>query len=982
MSRRAALVLVLVAVAAWLVWLFVRDSPAEQADVAAPRKIIAVREKEAPRERRRDVDSAPSPAKEALPAPVPVAPVAEGPTIAGRVTDADGAPVAGARVVSNPDDLGKLDSSRVGAEGSRTFSVKTDGDGRFEIRVDPKTVQAVLTVDADAGFGQASARPKDRDVAIKLAKWTLLTGKVTDVAKKPIAGARVTAHLLLDALVEDHATVSDADGNYRIERLPPIAWTPDLPFVGRGRHGWIVAEADEYAPLLKEFQSPAVTPTNAVDSKKFDLVLVRGNTLAGKVVDGDTKAPIEGATVVYWSVEGMVSYGSADGASISNPWGQRPLGETRSAADGTFRVEHLPGEGPNGVRAGRIAKRGRSLGQVAAWKDGYVFGGEEIPAGTDEQTIESTIELWPAATATGRVVDGDGKPVEGANVYCDSHRPDLNGFPDFYAPSKTQYATTDAEGRYTLTSFRASRNGPTTAKLAAYVRSPGQYAQSKQVDVTVAAGATVAAPDLVIDFGAVPRATLMVVDAAGAPVVGAMVEGSTTRSSLRTGLDGRVAWTSGMPAKTDAPIAAASFVVRAKGFASQKVEFTPTLKSTVEVIVLVRPGARIAGRVVKSDGSPARATVFVADGTKSPDEAFGDGSFQAQMSRQGKFLVYGQTTADADGNFEVVDLPDGPYLVAAQMSSRAPAGFNRQPKQLRDVRPGVAAGTMDLLLTIAPDDAAPTQPLEVSVTDAAGTPVEQAWATATIEGTQFPAQRKDATTLRFEALPVGAATISVRAPGFAPTTLRGIRIDAANQPPRLDVRLKRGVKVRGSLRFESGKLPDGFSFVVSPVGDSAVMGEGGGKVGADGSYEVGGLTPGRWRLLAHRGVSNDLIYVTVGGTITIPDGRDEVVADLTLTIAARISLVVRDPRLPASPYSGGTADPTKDKFGADSRLEVVDGAGVVVWTQSPVYGNVGSSAAVQPGDYVVRLTLSGDAPQEQRCSVKAGETVVAKFPPN
>jgi protocatechuate 3,4-dioxygenase beta subunit len=748
----------------------------------------------------------------------------------------------------------------------------------------------------------------------------------------------------------------------------------------------VIAEADGFAQLLAELESRGVVPAKNVEFKAFDLVLVRGMTLTGKVVDGDTKAAIAGATVVAWSVEGMTSFGGAGGTYISNPWGPRPLGETKSGDDGTFRFEHLPAQGPSGVASHNGGKRGPTLGHVAAWKEGYVFGGDEIPVSKDEATIDETIELWPSATITGRVVDQDGKPVAGATAYVnvDARRPALNGFPSFYAESKSATSTTDVDGRYVLTSFRASRSAPTTGKLTASSSVGGQYLSSTPIDVTADAGATVAAQDLVIDIGAMPSATIVVQDAAGAPVVGALVErpSGSFGGQLRAGLDGRVSWALRAAPKPGVPVSSTSVVVRAKGFASQKVEFTPTLKTALDVTVVMKPGARIAGRVVKADGGAAgNAGILVADGTKTPDEAFGDGSFQAQMSRSQTFVVYAQTNADADGNFEVADLPDGPYLVAAQMSSRAPHGFNTQPKQLRDVRPGVAAGTTDLVFTIPPDDAPPTQALEIVVTDAAGAPVEKTSAWATVAGARMFAQRKDATTLRFDALPAGVATITVRAPAWAPTTVADVRIDASAPPSPLVVRLSRGVKLRGSFRVDSGRLPDGCSFFVSPVGDAGVMGEGGGDVYADGSFEVGGLSPGRWRVLV--GVpetSSGRSYVPVAGTIAIPEGRDEVVVDLTVTLAASISLVVRDLRLPTSPYSGGVADPTKAKFGADSRLDVEDSARAVVWTQSPVYSNIGSSVAVTPGDYVVRLTLPGEPAQERRCTVKAGETSSVSFP--
>ena len=149
----------------------------------------------------------------------------------------------------------------------------------------------ILTASADAGIGQAAAGPKDRNVEIRLTAWTTLSGRVTNPASEPVAGARVTLHLLLDALTIDLSAVADANGVYRIERVPPLRWTPssNVPWVGRGTHGWVVAEADGYAPLLVD-RSALGRPRADGDPSKFDLVLVRGLTVAGKVVDGDTKS--------------------------------------------------------------------------------------------------------------------------------------------------------------------------------------------------------------------------------------------------------------------------------------------------------------------------------------------------------------------------------------------------------------------------------------------------------------------------------------------------------------------------------------------------------------------------------------------------------------------------------------------------------------------------------------------------------------------
>jgi RNA polymerase sigma-70 factor (ECF subfamily) len=975
LAAAAAAVLLLAAGAWWTMDAATAPGGGVEWKDAAAVAPVAPREKDAPHARAR--------LAEPQPAPVAPPPVAQGPTIAGRVVDAGGHPVAVARVVSHPDDLSKpVDAAKAGTAGSRSFVATSGADGRFEVRADPQTVQAVLTAAGDDGLGQASAAPRDRDVEIKLIAWKSLSGKVTNTAKEPVAGARVTMHLLLDALVEDRVATSDTNGEYHLERIPSLGWTPDAPSVGRGRHGWVIAEADGYAPLYVERDGMGGGRRGA-DPSKLDLVLVRGIAVAGKVVDGDTKSPLPGATVVCWSDEGMMGFGGPSGASMSNPWGRRPLGETTSAEDGSFRFEHVPAQGPNGIASHNSGKHGQTLGHVAAWREGYVFGGDQVPVSKDETTFETTIALWPSATIAGRVVDTDGKPVGGAWVYVgvDERRPELNGFPDFYPESAAANAKADADGRYSLRTFRASRAGPTTGKLVAGVYGPNG-GSSKPVDVTANAGETITAPDLVIDTGAIPRATIIVTNDQGAPVAGATMQRSYT--TFRTGLDGRASWSLGFQPKADAPIAAVTAVVRARGFAPRQVDFTPTRGAPVEVPVALRPGAQIAGRVQMADGRPgARASVLVADGTKSPNEAFGDGfrPMSTDSSGNERLVVYATVTAKDDGTFEATDLPDGPYLVAAQMGSRAPAGFNRPQKMLRDSRGGVAAGTSDLVFTIPPDDAPPTQALEVVVADASGGVVENCGVQATFGGARFYAQRRDPSRLRFDALPAGKGTIEVSAPGWATTTLRDVTITADSPPAPIAVQLDRGITLRGTVRADSGTLPDETSVVVLPVEQSDLGGAAAGSVRRDGTFELTGFLPGRYRasFADTRRQDGSVTFVAAGdGIVTVPEGRREVVVDLLLVRAGSISMSALDKRLPA-PFGGGASDPEKEKFGAASRIEIVDAAGAVVAAQCPVYANLALSVNVAPGDYVVRLTLPGETPQEQRVTVKAGVSALARF---
>lgn len=995
MGRKVELAVLIAATIALLVWLALREEPAPAPPprTATPAPVAAEpprHEKEAPRARAKPVEETPPAADAATPATptTPPPPPTTGPTLTGRVVDADGRPVAGARVVSHPDELRKAaELAKAGAEGSRSFVGTSDADGRFAVPIDPKGVQLILTASADAGIGQAAAGPKDRDVEIRLAAWMTLSGRVTNTASEPVGGARVTLHLLLDALTVDRTAVADANGEYRIERVSPFPWAPssNAPWVGRGTHGWVVAEADGYAPLLVDRSSMGGQRAGD-DPAKLDLVLVRGMTVSGKVVDGDTKAGIAGATVIVWSVEAMGAFGSAAGTTISNPWGQRTLGEVKSAEDGSFRFEHLPAKGPSGIASHNSGKRGMTLGHVAAWKDGYVYGGDEVPVSKDGTVFETTIELWPSATITGRVVDPAGAPVDDAVVsaYVDERRPALNGFAPEFRDAAGYDVRTDGDGRYRVATFRASRAGPTTGKLAAFKTAAGSSARSNLADVTATAGATIEAPDLVIDFGAIPRAVFIVTDERGAPVPGAVIGSMQPK---RTDLDGRAMWSPPWsPPRTETPIRAETVVVRARGFAPRQVEFTPARGTPADVPVVLKGGLRLTGRVQRADGTPAaKVSVVVADGTKSYEEVFGDGSqprgaFEANSKR---LLTYANAATAADGTFAAADLPEGPYLVVAETASRAPVGTNRMPKMLRDVRAGVATGAQDLVLTIPADDAPPTQALDLVVTDAAGGAVEKCYAWAVVGGLRFAAQAAGPIKLRFAALPAGRATIEVSAEGWAGTTLRDVEIPPGAAPAPISVRLGRGITVRGVVRAASGALPDGAVLVFAPLARSALAAMPRVELRKDGSFELTGFLPGRYRPAVHDPAPREIATALIpagDGVLTVPEGGRDVVVDLVVVRCGAISVTVRDTRLPPPPFGGGQVDADKERFGAASHIDVIDAAGAIVSSLTTVWADSRLNSTVAPGDYTVRLVLAGEPPQEQRCTVEAGAEASVYFP--
>ena len=154
------------------------------------------------------------------------------------------------------------------------------------------------------------------------------------------------------------------------------------------------------------------------------------------------------------------------------------------------------------------------------------------------------------------------------------------------------------------------------------------------------------------------------------------------------------------------------------------------------------------------------------------------------------------------------------------------------------------------------------------------------------------------------------------------------------------------------------------------------------EIRKDGSFELTGFTPGRYRPivgdLPQRGKSG--LIPAGDGTLTIPEGRREVVVELVVVRSGMIAFSVLDPRLPPLPYTNVQVAIEKERFGAASRVDVIDATGAVVSSRTTLWANVALYVAVAPGDYTVRLVLCGETPHEQRCTVTAGDTVSVEFP--
>ncbi|MBI3846740.1 MAG: carboxypeptidase regulatory-like domain-containing protein, partial [Planctomycetes bacterium] len=515
------------------------------------------------------------------------------PHVSGIVVDRTGHPIASASVnvyactVSQPVALG-------GAS-----SVRTDDHGRFTIPLPGSAPFFSLVADAP-GFSpeRIAAVHASDDVTVTLDPARSLTGTVTDIDAEPIAGATVRWTSLLAASRIDRVAVSKADGTYRIEGLPSLG--------SRLRNGetsniaLVEVRASGFAPLLHR---PTFGLQLTSDDVHLDFVLLTGATLTGRVVDGETNEPMGGARVVVWADGDAVITQSPDALCIEAP-STTLLGETSSAADGSFTFEHLPAKGLNEPPELRLANLQLAVGWVSAVKSGWAPGTEGVALAKDGESLDVTIHCWPKATISGRVVDQAGSPIVDAYVLPAFKEPKTGWFPDVVRDVPARRVRTDERGRYTLDAVAAMRAGSQVGVTAEREGFWGQpWRRFCVIDVGVRAGESAVAPDIVI--AAEPSAIIEVRDSTDRPVSGAKITADDVPYPLgRTDERGRaqVYFASDDP-RCRGP---QRVLVHAPGFAvGASDEFRPSAESPREVRVTLRPEHRLSGKIMFDDGSEA-----------------------------------------------------------------------------------------------------------------------------------------------------------------------------------------------------------------------------------------------------------------------------------------------------------------------------------------------------------------------------------------
>ena len=346
----------------------------------------------------------------------------------GRVLDVLGRPLGGVGIVPTPDYL-----STISSDGIERFAAATStaGDGTFRLTVDLE--QSEIVTDAAwvpvAVSSSIKGGPGDPgDVLLVVAPAIEMAGAVSDPDGAPLSGVRIS---VARAELNDFGSAltnvrridwldSATDEAGRFDRR-------DLPAkLGRLRfekEGYVTREID-----IGEFDARDLWVTLESDDIAY---VVTGWVLA------PNGAPIEGALV------GL---------------GDRT---TRTALGGAFELR-TPGE---------QAPEGRDALWAASppWRTKVVEGvGAALQEDADKALEYEIVFDGEALAIGGRVVDADGEPVEGVEVYIWRQRELMTGLSaeELAVPEEREqlsvgpglrvWSKTDAEGRFRIDGLSAT----------------------------------------------------------------------------------------------------------------------------------------------------------------------------------------------------------------------------------------------------------------------------------------------------------------------------------------------------------------------------------------------------------------------------------------------------------------------------------------------------------------------------------------------
>jgi hypothetical protein len=631
--------------------------------------------------------------------------------------------------------------------------------------------------------------------SIHLQPVVALAGRVVDAAGAPVVGARLEGMVLARARgnVEKLRATTAADGTFRIRSLPP-----------EGELTLEVLHADfaRRSVALGQVRDLAAGPP-------LELMLERGRTAIG-TVEGPTGEAVPGAQVELLRGDtDDVRFGMRRRSAAGDP-----QLASRTDAQGRFAVARTP--------AGRFDISVRAAGYAEA-----IVPRVEVPPGEGDHEL-GTVTLEHGLALEGKVVDESGQGLGGARVTLRTGA--LRGYPS--GPE----AVSAADGSFSFPDLRRGEEVFLAAELDGYAQVHEAIVRIPALDpvrLTLQSASLVRGRVLGPDGAGVGSAMILAIPPMNVLRTAPRPRQRNARTDTGGGFELRLApgeWQ--LTAHADDSLTAPPLTVSLDP--GQALE---------DLVIQLRPAARVTGAIVDPEGRPvvgAQVIVEVATGSGSSS------SSGPPSDAAGRYRV----SLDESDWYRTV--PSGMptrYTVVVQHSDFRPA------RREVDPRPGETRVDFELQrgLEIAGrvlgPDGSPVGGASVQWT-AAESPLGRSYSH------EPPARSDAAGRFVLGGLEPGRYHLGARAEGFAgavtdtPVELRDHSVEGVVLQLRDGITLQgvvRGLSVEGLATVSVRAMP----FGALPRG--SLTEESSARPDFDGRFEISGLHPGRWQVIASLG---------------------------------------------------------------------------------------------------------------------------------
>lgn len=533
-----------------------------------------------------------------------------------------------------------------------------------------------------------------------------------------------------------------------------------------------------------------------------------------------------------------------------------------------------------------------------------------------------------------------------------------------------------ADGSYSLAA-PMRMEGPVQAMLE--IRAPGG-GTPRQQSIELRAGHTTYVPDLLLEEPEESSvcAVVRVVTEAGEPIWGAVVSNhlrGRTSATWRTDQEGRVHVRTYPGERQRGPLdpkgsyaglsegpVDSRVTARAPGFAPTASEpIVPDPDDPPEVELVLGPGQRLSGQVVQADGTPARRTTVLIFVGGQPLELLLDG-LRMDSRAPPTGAMYRRSRTDEDGRFALSDLEPPPYHVVA-----GTVALERYATAYVEDRGPV-------FLQLSGPAVSPCEVTGEVISAETGRPVPTFFVSAErIDEHGAVLARVNGINDRLghfvlPDLQVGNWMLRIRADGHA-LHAEEYRV-RCDDPPALLVRLHGGIRLRGRV-LRSWDPADVMLWLASS--DSREFHKI--PLGAEGHFEITGLSPGRYYAFLARedGVSSgSMTEVLRDSAVDLSPEEPDVFREFDVVEGCGLTLQYGE--LEKGQRYGAAEVPPEVRF------QVEDARGEVVYEFARLPIGVPLMGLCLPaGAYTVRVFPPHGDSQVQQVALRPGSVEAVQF---